>query len=454
MRPSPPIPYVSAALALLSVTLLFHCAKPTEFGADLLENERGEFQHTDTLTLRVFVEREDSVETSDRTSTSAYLLCGQLQDPNFGRTTAALYTLFRPSDLNPRFRNALVDSVVLFLRYAAEGFYGDTFQPQTVQVHRIASGHRLRWDQPYYSHQALPVEELLGEVSNLRPQPRTNVPLFDTIEKGPYLRIPLSTGFGQEILDIDSLSLTADTLFWEKIRGLRITAAAQGIPGAIMAFDLNNRGFSFIRLYFKYVDDTLTTSRTADFSFLGGNKYNYFEHDYAGSPAEGYIGREAQDLLFVQGLAGLRLRLEVPYAHLLDNIAVNKAELEFTVAQPFGTTATLPPVSQLVLTERSANGVRTLISDAIYSLNIFNDFSRFGGSPRKYSEGGQTVERYRLTLTQRFQAMVDNTSGSIDAQTLYVNAFPQGRSAHRAILHGPKSATFPAKLTLKYTVIR
>ncbi len=454
MRLTQVIPFPAIGLLLAGAALLFQCSKPTDFGADLLENERGEFGYTDTLTLRITVEREDSVETSDRTSTSPYLMCGELQDPNFGRTKAELYTLFRPSDLSPRFQNAIVDSIVLFLRYAADGFYGDTTQRQTIQVHRVAAGSALRWNQTYYSNQSLPVGELVGELADFFPRPRTNVPLFDTIERGPYVRIPLSNAFGQEILDTDSLTLTSDTLFWQRIRGLRITAASNATPGAMLAFNLNNRGFSFIRLYFKYANDTITTSRVFEFSFLGGNKFNHFEHDYTGSLAENYVGKPAEDLLFIQGLTGLRLKLEIPYAHLLENIAVNKAELEMTVAHPSGANVSLPPVNQLVLSERPGDSVLVFIPDVVYSLSILNDFSRFGGTPLRTFEGGQDLERYRLTLTQRFQAMVDNALGDQKKQTLLVNVFPQSRSAHRVVLFGPKSATFPAKLTLKYTRVR
>lgn len=454
MRVTWPIPLLTFGWLIIGAVVLFQCSKPTDFGADLLEDERDEFAYTDTLTLHITVEREDSVETSDRTSTSPYLLCGELRDPTFGRTTATIYTLFRPSDLSPRFQSAVVDSIVLFLRYAAEGCYGDTTQPQTVRVHRIAEGSVLRWNQPYYSRQSLPEGELLGEVSNFLPRPRTNIPLFDTIEKGPYLRVPLSDAFGQEILDTDSLTLTADTLFWQKIRGLRITAAANVSPGAILAFNLNDRGFSFIRLYFKYADDTLATSRTFDFSFLGGNKFNAFEHDYTGSLAESYVDKPAEDLLFVQGLNGLRLRLEIPHAHQLENIAVNKAELEMTVANPLGANLYLPPVSQLVASEAYGDTALFFIPDVLYSLSTANNFSRFGGTPQPTVENGQSLERYRLTLTQRFQKMVDNSSGDLKEQTLFIRVFPQTRLSHRVVLFGPRSAVYPAKLTLKYTLVR
>ena len=65
-----------------------------------------------------------------------------------------------------------------------------------------------------------------------------------------------------------------------------------------------------------------------------------------------------------------------------------------------------------------------------------------------------TVDRYRLTLSRRFQYMVDNTSGDIKDQTLFINVYPQSRSASRAVLYGPKSATFPAKLALKFTRVQ
>ncbi|MCS6928606.1 MAG: DUF4270 domain-containing protein [Saprospiraceae bacterium] len=454
MRQTQILSPISIGLIWASTLLLFQCSKPTDFGAELLESERGEFAYTDTLTLRFSVEREDSTETSDRSSTSPYLLCGQIYDPCFGRSTAAVYTLFRLGSFGPRFQNALIDSAVLFLRYAAEGFYGDTLISQTIRVHRVAAGHTLRWNRVYYSNQALPVDELLGEALNVRPQPRTNVPLFDTTQRGPYLRIPISTAFGQEILNSDSLVLTSDTLFWELIRGIRITATPDADPGAILAFDLNNLDFSFLRLYYKYANDTLTTSRVFDFPFFGVNKFNSFEHDYTGSLAENYVGKPAHDLAFVQGMGGLRVKIEVPYAHLLDRIAVNKAELELTIAHPLGVKATFPPVKQMTLSELVGDTLRSFIPDVTYSLNIFNDFSRFGGTPKIVEANGQLVERYRLVLTQRLQAMVDNASGDLKAQTLYLSAFPQSRTANRVVLYGPKSAVFPAKLTVKYTVVR
>lgn len=439
--------------ALIGFFLTNQCTKPTPFGADLLDDQLAEYDYTDTLTLRCTVVPEDSLITSDRSSTADYMLCGQLNDPAFGRSESEIFTLFRLSTLNPGFKNATVDSIAMFLRYDAPGFYGDTTQSQTLHVHRLADNTVLRWDADYYSNQSLPVGPEIGKLENFLPKPNISADLFgDTLTRGPYIRIPLDNAFGQEILGFDSLNLVSDTAFWIKMRGLRITAESAGSPGAMMAFDLNNTTFSRIRLYYKQPQDTV--SRVYDFSFIGGNKFNHFTHDYTGATVEPYLNQPAEDRLFVQGMGGLRVKVELPTVHLLDNIAVNKAELELTAITQAGDL--LSPAAQLVFTESVGDTIVTLTSDVLYSLGstLTGGFNGFGGFPQTMTDNGQSIQRYHLTLTRRFQDMVDNTSGNIKDQTVYLNVYPQSRSAMRAMFFGPKNATFPAKLALKYTRVK
>lgn len=452
--------YLSALLFAGAVLLWgYSCTKPTAFGADLLDDQLAEYAYTDTLTLQCSVLPEDSLVTSDRSSTATTFLCGQLDDPVFGKSQSEVFSLFRLQDLSPNFKNANLDSIVLYVRFAPGGFYGDTTSAapmQNLQIHRVAAGSGLRWDRDYYSNETLPVDELLGEATFV-PRPYETHPLpFDTTAKGAYVRIPLNNAFGQELLDLDSLTLTSDTMFWGKLRGLRFTSSAMGSPGTLMAFDLNNTTYSRIRLYFKYDTDTITNSRLFEFSFAGGNKFVHFSHDYSGKRVAPYIGQPADDLLFVQGMSGLRLKIEIPYAHLLDDIAVNKAELALTAAALPEDDPKLRLADQVVFTEIIGDTTTTLTSDVLYSLGstLTGGFSFFGGFPEKTLDGANTVDRYRMTLTRRFQSMVDNASGDIKKQTLYVNVYPQSRSATRAVFYGPKSTTFPAKLTLKYTRVR
>lgn len=441
-------------LATLGLSLGYSCSKSTPFGEDLFKDEVADFVYTDTLTVQFTVLPKDSVITSDVNSVSDYFLCGQLFDPVFGKSQSDLYTLLRLSRLGPNLKNTVVDSVVMFLNYAASGFYGDTTQPQTLRVHRLAQGEQLQWGRVYYDNSTLQVGDQIGELANFLPQPNTSRTLFDTTTRAPYVRIPLDNAFGQELLNTDSVDMTADTLFWKKIRGLRITAESQAQPGAMMAFDLNNNSFSLIRVYFKRD----TTASFYDYNFLGGNKFTHYSRDYTGSAVEPYLEQKADDRLFIQGMGGLCLKMEVPYAHLLGNVAINKAELELTAEGLPGDNPLLRNVSQMIFTESAGNSDNDSLQiiDVLYSRGgtLTGGFVDFGGFPVAEKDQGVDVQRYRLTLTQRFQAMVDNESGDIKDQTLYINVYPQLLSAMRGVFYGPKSNTFPAKLTLKYTKVR
>lgn len=447
------VPFPTLLLcAALGLFMGYSCSKPTPFGADLLDDEIADYQYSDSLTLQCTLVPEDSLVTSDVSSTADYLLCGQLFDPVFGKSQSDIYSQIRLATLGPNFKNGVVDSIILFLRYDAPGFYGDTTQAQTLRVHRVSANDTLHWSKTYYSSNTLEIGEQLGELANFLPKPNTGLRLFDTVSKAPYIRIPLDNGFGQELLNLDSVTLASDTLFWKKVRGLRLSAESQGNPGTIMAFDLNNSAFSRIRLYYKR--DTLV--RTFDFTFLGSNKFTHFSHDYGGSTVEPYLNKKADERIFVQGMGGLQLKVEIPYANLLDDIAINKAELELTAETLPGDNPLLRNASQLVFTESIGDTAVTLTSDVIYSLGptLNSGFGAFGGFPEAEMDQGVSVQRYRLTLTQRFQDMVDNASGSVKNQTVYLNVYPQSRSAMRAIFYGPRSPVFPAKLALKYTKVR
>jgi len=150
---------------------------------------------------------------------------------------------------------------------------------------------------------------------------------------------------------------------------------------------------------------------------------------------------------------GLRMKIEIPYANFLDNIAVNDAHLVLTMASVPGDNALLTPADQLVFTESSGDTLYLFSSDVNYSLTPTGTggFDVFGGMPLDETDNGVDLTRYRLALSQRLQDMVDETTGDIKKKTIYLNVYPQNRSARRAIFYGPKSTTYPAKIALKYT---
>lgn len=445
-----------AVLLMAAFAVWAACTKPTPFGSELLDDEQADYDYTDTVTVWCTIQQEDSVLTSDQNSTAGSFLCGELNDPFFGKSTAEIFSLLQLDFPDPGFDTTkqVFDSIRLFLRYAPANVYGDTLQAQNLRVYRL--DETLDDDKEYYAKNSLPASTEIGRVDGFFPKPNKVDSLISTSTKAPYLRVPLSDDFGKELFLMDSVTLSDDSTFYRAVRGIKIVSSTGALPGAMLSFNLNDESYSRIRLYYHLKSDTTKAVKAFDFFFAGANKFVHFEHDYTGSPAGAQIGMRSDDLLYLQAMQGLRMKVEFPYVDRLDKIAVNKAQLVLSRANLAGDFSTLTPASQLVFTELRGDTSFIFTSDVSYSLGpaLNQGFSRFGGNPEKEDVNGTLVERYRLTLTQRLQSMVDDTSGDLKKKTVYVNITPQGRVAQRAILYGPKNVSFPAKLELKYTRVQ
>jgi len=430
------------------------CKKPSTLGADLLDQEGYDrFVFTDTVEVRCTIEREDSSLTSDRGSTAEYFLCGELNDTEFGKSSSEIFALMLGETLNPNFDPITqeFDSLILYLQYASAGIYGDTLSTtQTLKVFRVDAGQSISDTKDYYSTNTIPATEELGSVTFL-PRPTTNDSLFEGIE-GSFIRIALKPEFGQEIFTLDSASFSLDSFFYNKLRGLKIMSSSGGTnPGTMLAFNLNSNSLSRMRLF--YHEKVDTTAKNFDFFFAGANKFTHFKHEHQGSPAGQAIGQQfADEKLYLQGMQGLRVKVEFPKAQYLDKIAVNQAQLVLTVVADDN--LFLKPASQLFFTQLQGDGDFVLTSDVLYSFgpNLTGGFLNFGGTPKKVVDNGTIVTRYRLTLSELFQHIVDDdNSTDTKNRTVYLGVYPRSRTAERSVLYGPKSLTFPAKLELTYT---
>lgn len=439
-------------LAIITISVLA-CKKPTPFGSELLENGYDDLVFTDTITVLCTLEREDSVVTSDKTASSSYLLTGEINDPVFGKYGADIYTLLQPNTLNPQFDTSKItfDSLVMYLAYASSGFYGDTLLPQSLHVYRLAED--MIYDSTYYSVASFQTGEEIGHLDNFYPKPNKTDSLSDG-NKGAFLRVPLSEDFGRALLGIDSLTWLSDSAFYRWVHGIKIVSTPTGDPGTLLALNLNSTNFSRISLYYRVQGDT--TQSRFDFYFRNTNKFNHFQPgpNYASSEAGSHVNQLLTDKIYVQGMQGYRVKVSFPYANHFDQIAVNKAQLVLTVAD---NNLALRPAEQLILTESQGDTTVVFTSDALYSLGASQtgSLATFGGFPEKEIVNGTTVTRYRLAMSDKFQSIVDDdASPDIKHRTVYLNVYPRTRSAQRSVLFGPQSATFPAKLELKYTRVK
>ena len=262
---------------------------------------------------------------------------------------------------------------------------------------------------------------------------------------------------GDRIIQIDGMPMAGvkvnTELIYKKLRGLKIVSSSAGSsPGAMLAFNLNENSISRMRLFYHVKADT--SAKNFDFYFEGANKFTHYVHELQGSPAGQLIDHQADEKLYLQGMHGVRVKVEFPNAQYLDNIAVNQAQLVLTVAD---NNTALTPASQLIFTQLQGDTVFVLTGDVLESLgtNLSGGFLTFGGSPKSVIDNGTTVTRYRLTLSELFQDIVDDVhTADTKNRTVYLGVYPRSKTADRSVLYGPKSLSFPAKVELTYTKLK
>ena len=410
-------------------------------------------QRQDTFTIITTILPDDSAITSF----NIFYALGSLNNNDFGKTSAGIYTQINlPTNnlyLGP---NAAVDSIVLILDYAS--LYGDTTSIHTVSVYKMLD--RFITTIPYFSDAKfhyLPVS--IGKKSNFIPKPNDSTIVYGK-KAPPALRIKMNDAFVQEFLNpADTSKFLNDTLFTEFLKGVYITTdTLAGFKNSMMLLDLYS-SISGMAVYY-HNDDA--DSLTVLFPF-NGPKVNSFSHNYVGSnalePLTNPNYTTGDSLLYIQGLTGLKAYIQIPYLENLQGVAINKAELTFTLARPID--SIFPPPDELMfITSDSLKknqfifrdyASETFISvvdqDIIFS-GITYDYG--GNLDTTFNQFGQQVLTYKFNLTRHFQKVIQ---GDLPNNGFMLIVYPGYRIPNSVILGGSGHYNENLKpyLTITYT---
>lgn len=445
---------------LISILIsFFACTEPTLIGADLLEEDQANLNFRNDLPIDAKTILGDPVPTFNRFQALQlnHFLLGELEDENFGTSTASIYTQLSKGTGSPD-SDILVDSLILSIPYDSLGVYGDFSKPFEVEIFRLSEAMDIQSD--YNSDQVFATEMMpIGSA--------TVVPSFDSVQiinysngtanttfEQPHLRIPLNLEFA-ELLATDSSIYISDTTFQNFLPGLYIkpAAASNGIIPLRFGGDIS-------RLTLYYSAKVRGIKNEYRFPLLFGQaRVNHFEHQYEGTAAATTLDLDNTDLIYLQSMAGLNMEVGFPDLSSLTNIVINRAELEFTVASDID--SIFPVVEQLVATsfDRVQN-VRTGIVDvgnAIQGSNPLNT-SIFGGIPIKEEVNGRTLTKYKINISAHFQGIVTGeepnsiiiTAGT-DEFAFYLPMTPKAERANQIVLYGPNHPEFAPKLNLTFT---
>lgn len=378
------MPLISGAKLFLIVfavcAFLYSCKNESDvIGLDVQPlNDIIGADFTDTTTLITKTLRVDSLRTDENLFLGGEAILGTYNDPVFGKTAASLYTQVRLKTLNPSFgTGVIVDSVVLSLVYNPSAkHYGKTQRaPQRVNVYQITED--MATSNAYYSHHKLDTSNIdLANNYTFSPKPKDSVYVFGKGYK-PQLRIPLDANFGNTLITeatSNPSSYATVEAFQTYMKGLYITTQNSVLntgDGNIFNF-LCADDLSKLTIY--YHNDG-GDSLTFDYALGSVARFSHLTHDYTPTSINSNLAAQLgttppaqNDVVFVQPMAGLKTKIEMPYLKNLLNqgkIAINKAELVLKIdTNPIYELDTFAVPDRLVLLGINDDGTMYALPDA------------------------------------------------------------------------------------------
>lgn len=400
----------SGLLIIITAALLFSCKKDiSKIGVDIVGENPLEVIYMDTATVRVYSELIDSLRTDEL---SAHVV-GVIKDPVFGTLNASVYSQFNIDPGNESYSfgdSPEIDSVVLYIAYANVDLYGDTSFRHEWVVYEL--GDEITGDSAYYSFQNTRLKQEPIAYTSFIPnydsvefiEENTVDDTYDTSMILNPVKIYLSNEFGERVITSDSTVFEDDGTLSEVFKGIYITTLEQNLPssgGSLVDLDFQSDD-TFIRFYYhNEEEDSLSYDLVVNYNTARFSNFNHYEYrdaspEFRSQVINGHT-EEGEELIYLQGLAGVRTVIEFPYLSKIDdyyNYAVNEAKL-FIYNQD--TESGYTPISSLTLSQK------VVIDSVEYQYTVPDASSGDNYFSGKYD---QTEHRYFFRITQYIQDVI------------------------------------------------
>ena len=426
------------------------CNEPSLIGSELVEGEQGDVIFTDTFTLEITTEEGDSlIAFSPAIANYANYLFGDFKDPIFGNTTASFFMRPVGPGFFPDFGTAQkFDSVVLVLPYDTTNAYGDFKDPFSLEIYELIE--KVSNEEVYYVDTVFMTETTPFLTKTFQPNLTDSVFVQvaengddDVVRFAPHLRIPLGQDFADRLFTTDSLIFESDSLFAENFKGFYFKPVST--TGSMLSFNLSISTLAGIDMFYHPTDSSLTRFHLPVDRLIVSNVV----HDRSNSDVQVALDSpEARDsLLFLQGLQGLRAKIELPDLSSLGDIIINRAEIEFTIENAPGDEPSIyEPIDQVLLSTYLSSDTTTkiLVNDILVAGNNLETIRRWFGGDIQTNTGKQT---YTVSIASHLQDVLNGDRENV----LYLETFDRAQKISRSVLKNSKAKLNPAKLNLYYT---
>jgi hypothetical protein len=425
------------------------CSESTPVGGGLLDDEDFDIAFEGITDIGISTTLADPSVTYTRLNFfNTVFLLGELDDPEFGKSSSSLACEVALPGLLTGLGDITIDSLVLMMEFADDGFYGDPDALHTLRVYRLLE--RINdidtvFADKEYMFDTNPIGILPDYKLNRDSMLVYNANSDTTALLTDVVRIPMDFGFAQEVFG-DSLNLENEESFQSALNGIYITSEVDG--SGMFGMDLSSlANNSVMALY--YTDDG-GEDRQLNFLLSGGGSTRAMkqEHDYTGTAVEQAldVNVSGDEPVFVQGMSGVHAKVDLSSLRDLDNAFINHAEIEFFVAyESMGDTSLYPPVVRLGVLRANESGSLVLIDDLFSSiLNSTIDIS-FGGSAEL--DENLLMTKYAMNITSHAKQIYTGNADPI----IYITVFDKAQRPERLALFGPEHSQYPASLKVTYT---
>ena len=437
--------YIS--VLVLTSLLIGACSDSTPVGSVLLGNEDLEvvFEDDFDLSATTVITEPTLTYTAQNNSIQRHL-AGQFNDPVFGASQSSFYFQMQYfGDLIPNYEGATLDSGVLMLQLDTTFFAGDSVSNLNFEVFRltedISSLDSINSD-AVFSIQG----DALGRLENYSPVDGRIFRFFDpqfldTLEFANVIRVPIGDDFSSEVLTIDGNEAPTSAELVPIFNGFLLTAETE--QSAMVSFDISILALqSFFSLYYTGPD---SIARVYNYP-LGFDRPIVFEHDYTGTviPDVLNVPVGGNDPLYLQGLNGVDVQVDISdMLRINDNIILNHAELEITLATEDTQNPDFPASPSLGLYRMDSNGRLVEIEDL--------ELADLRGSREVVFDGTLNTTGTESTYSFNFTTHAKGILDGIDTGIIYISVFDKGADPSRTIVYGPDHDTSPMKLNLTFT---
>jgi hypothetical protein len=454
----------SSFFLFLGILLLLVSCRDKEdtVGSDFIEGIVGfDVQASDTATIIAYTSLADTSVANNL----PYYFLGDMNDPEFGFSRAAIITQFDISSQQYHWptSNFTIDSVVLQLAYAVPALasspaaaYGNRSTVQTINVYELGEslyGYASS-DIDLYSNKVYAKgSAILGSWTGSFDETMmgTDVVLHldtTTYTLAPHMRIRLTDpAFLSKLKNADTPYFVSSETFQNYINGLVIipeTSPLLASGQGAMAYMNMNSAVTSVKVYSGNQILDFPISASARNTIAGA--YTHI-HNKVKIPIQPLVGGTHKNTNYLKSMAGLKTRILIP--NLFDfvkdkNIAITSAEFVIPVDPTVDTSVyKLPPKLSLVPSTESGQNVL-----------LFNDFNTVEGREHYGGIYDPIKGEYRFMLNRHIQSLIteykkNNNNKNYGLNLIVPIADPVMSS--RAILD-----TRPGKIKLKlsYTVIK